>query len=45
MKTNHNFAAGPWTKEEDEHVIELVRKYGPKRWTLVRILAISISAD
>ena len=26
---------GPWTKEEDEHVIELVRKYGPKRWTLI----------
>ena len=26
---------GPWTKEEDEKVIELVRKYGPKRWTLI----------
>ena len=29
------FSAGPWTKEEDEKVIELVRKYGPKRWTLI----------
>lgn len=26
---------GPWTKEEDEQVMELVRKYGPKRWTLI----------
>ena len=27
--------SGPWTKEEDERVVELVRKYGPKRWTLI----------
>jgi hypothetical protein len=27
--------SGPWTKEEDEQVVELVRKYGPKRWTLI----------
>ena len=26
---------GAWTKEEDEQVLDLVRKYGPKRWTLV----------
>ena len=26
---------GPWTKEEDELVVELVKKYGPKRWTLI----------
>ena len=26
---------GPWTKEEDEKVIELVKKHGPKRWTLI----------
>ncbi|KAK2724987.1 hypothetical protein QYM36_001440 [Artemia franciscana] len=26
---------GPWTKEEDELVIELVNKYGPKKWSLI----------
>ncbi|XP_073085707.1 myb-related protein A isoform X3 [Manis javanica] len=26
---------GPWTKEEDQRVIELVQKYGPKRWSLI----------
>ncbi|CAK1547672.1 unnamed protein product [Leptosia nina] len=26
---------GPWTKEEDEKVVELVGKYGPKKWTLI----------
>ena len=26
---------GAWTKEEDDQVLELVRKYGPKRWTLI----------
>ncbi|XP_061405177.1 myb-related protein A-like isoform X1 [Lethenteron reissneri] len=26
---------GPWTKEEDQKVIELVHKYGPKSWALV----------
>ena len=35
-RSNFSFAkTGPWTKEEDEHVIELVQKYGPKRWTLI----------
>lgn len=32
---NPDLVKGPWTKEEDEKVIELVRKYGPKRWTLI----------
>ncbi|XP_050683520.1 transcriptional activator Myb isoform X2 [Leptidea sinapis] len=26
---------GPWTKEEDEQVVQLVAKYGPKKWTLI----------
>ncbi|KAK2896157.1 hypothetical protein Q8A73_015645 [Channa argus] len=26
---------GPWTQEEDERVIELVQKYGVKRWSLI----------
>lgn len=26
---------GPWTKEEDAKVIELVQKFGPKRWSLI----------
>ena len=26
---------GQWTKEEDEKLVDLVRKYGPKKWTLV----------
>uniref|UniRef100_A0AAY4AUZ3 Transcriptional activator Myb n=1 Tax=Denticeps clupeoides TaxID=299321 RepID=A0AAY4AUZ3_9TELE len=26
---------GPWTKEEDQRVIELVQKYGPKRWSVI----------
>ena len=29
------YLIGPWTKEEDELVVELVKKYGPKRWTLI----------
>uniref|UniRef100_T1IK26 Uncharacterized protein n=1 Tax=Strigamia maritima TaxID=126957 RepID=T1IK26_STRMM len=32
---NPELIKGPWTKEEDERVIELVRKYGPKKWTLI----------
>lgn len=32
---NPELVKGPWTKEEDEKVIELVKKYGPKRWTLI----------
>lgn len=26
---------GPWTKDEDDKVIELVKKYGTKHWTLI----------
>lgn len=33
--SNFEFETGPWTKEEDEQVMELVKKYGPKRWTLI----------
>eukprot|EP00096_Caligus_rogercresseyi_P005635 TRINITY_DN215_c1_g1_i13.p1 TRINITY_DN215_c1_g1~~TRINITY_DN215_c1_g1_i13.p1 ORF type:complete len:672 (+),score=269.14 TRINITY_DN215_c1_g1_i13:316-2331(+) len=32
---NPELVKGPWTKEEDARVVELVRKYGPKRWTLI----------
>jgi hypothetical protein len=35
ISNNIFFFLGPWTKEEDEKVIELVKKYGPKRWTLI----------
>jgi hypothetical protein len=26
---------GPWLKEEDDRVIELVAKYGLKKWSLI----------
>uniref|UniRef100_S4R4K5 V-myb avian myeloblastosis viral oncogene homolog n=1 Tax=Petromyzon marinus TaxID=7757 RepID=S4R4K5_PETMA len=32
---NPELIKGPWTKEEDHKVIELVQKYGPKRWSLI----------
>ncbi|XP_011698284.1 PREDICTED: myb protein isoform X2 [Wasmannia auropunctata] len=32
---NPELVKGPWTKEEDEKVVELVGKYGPKKWTLI----------
>lgn len=32
---NPELIKGPWTKEEDAKVIELVQKYGPKRWSLI----------
>ncbi|CAL1680545.1 unnamed protein product [Lasius platythorax] len=32
---NPELVKGPWTKEEDEKVVELVEKYGPKKWTLI----------
>ncbi|XP_068722380.1 myb-related protein A-like isoform X2 [Montipora capricornis] len=32
---NPELVKGPWTKEEDDKVVELVRKYGPKRWSLI----------
>ncbi|XP_073535487.1 myb-related protein A isoform X2 [Phyllobates terribilis] len=32
---NPDLVKGPWTKEEDQRVIELIHKYGPKRWSLI----------
>lgn len=32
---NPDLIKGPWTREEDDKVIELVRRYGPKKWTLI----------
>ncbi|XP_069477234.1 myb-related protein A [Ambystoma mexicanum] len=32
---NPELIKGPWTKEEDQRVIELVQRYGPKRWSLI----------
>ena len=26
---------GPWTKDEDDKVVQLVAQYGPKKWTLI----------
>ncbi|CAG00659.1 unnamed protein product, partial [Tetraodon nigroviridis] len=32
---NPELVKGPWTKEEDQKVIDLVQKYGPKRWSVI----------
>eukprot|EP00051_Salpingoeca_urceolata_P002163 m.47757 g.47757 ORF g.47757 m.47757 type:complete len:667 (+) comp11944_c0_seq1:418-2418(+) len=32
---NPELVKGPWTKEEDDKVIELVAKFGPKRWSVI----------
>ncbi|XP_035220301.1 transcriptional activator Myb-like, partial [Stegodyphus dumicola] len=32
---NPNLVKGPWTKDEDQRVVELVKKYGPQKWTLI----------
>ncbi|XP_023167187.1 myb protein isoform X2 [Drosophila hydei] len=32
---NPELIKGPWTREEDEKVIELVHRFGPKKWTLI----------
>ncbi|XP_040912190.1 myb-related protein A-like [Toxotes jaculatrix] len=32
---NPELVKGPWTREEDERVIELVHRYGVKRWSLI----------
>ncbi|XP_014666377.1 PREDICTED: transcriptional activator Myb-like isoform X3 [Priapulus caudatus] len=32
---NPELIKGPWTKEEDEYVVKLVKQYGPKRWSLI----------
>lgn len=32
---NPKLVKGPWTQEEDQIVIDMVRKYGPKNWSRV----------
>ncbi|XP_037938870.1 myb protein [Teleopsis dalmanni] len=32
---NPELIKGPWTPEEDQKVLELVRRFGPKKWTLI----------
>ncbi|XP_064601947.1 myb-related protein A-like [Liolophura sinensis] len=32
---NPELIKGPWTKEEDEKVVHLVKVHGPKKWTLI----------
>ncbi|XP_034410649.1 uncharacterized protein LOC117746014 isoform X7 [Cyclopterus lumpus] len=32
---NPELVKGPWTHEEDERVLQLVEKYGVKRWSLI----------
>ncbi|VFQ97678.1 unnamed protein product [Cuscuta campestris] len=32
---NPELVKGPWSKEEDEIIIELVDKYGPKKWSTI----------
>jgi hypothetical protein len=32
---NSGFIKGPWTREEDDMLIQMVQTYGTKRWSLV----------
>ncbi|MED6110735.1 hypothetical protein PIB30_045596 [Stylosanthes scabra] len=32
---NPELVKGPWSKEEDEVIIELVNQYGPKKWSTI----------
>lgn len=32
---NPDLVKGPWTKEEDDLVLQLVKKHGPKKWSLI----------
>ncbi|XP_054795020.1 transcription factor MYB3R-1-like [Prosopis cineraria] len=32
---NPELIKGPWSKEEDEIIIDLVNKYGPKKWSTI----------
>ncbi|XP_059276122.1 uncharacterized protein LOC132030486 [Lycium ferocissimum] len=32
---NPELVKGPWTKEEDDQIIELVGKYGSKKWSVI----------
>jgi len=30
-----NLIKGPWTKQEDDTVVEMVQKYGAKNWSAI----------
>jgi hypothetical protein len=32
---NPNLTKGPWTDDEDRKVVELVEKYGAKKWSVI----------
>ncbi|KAL6536261.1 hypothetical protein OROGR_012833 [Orobanche gracilis] len=32
---NPDLVKGPWSKEEDEMIIEMVKTYGPKKWSTI----------
>ncbi|EOA19905.1 hypothetical protein CARUB_v10000155mg [Capsella rubella] len=32
---NPELVKGPWTKEEDEMIVQLIKKYGPKKWSTI----------
>jgi len=32
---NPDLVKGPWTSEEDRQIVELVRKHGPKKWSVI----------
>ncbi|KAL3633467.1 hypothetical protein CASFOL_022229 [Castilleja foliolosa] len=32
---NPDLVKGPWSKEEDETIIEMVKRYGPKKWSTI----------
>ncbi|URD88852.1 Myb-like DNA-binding domain [Musa troglodytarum] len=32
---NPELVKGPWSKEEDEIIIEMVKKFGPKKWSTI----------
>ncbi|KAJ0244264.1 Transcription factor MYB3R-3 [Hirschfeldia incana] len=32
---NPDLIKGPWTQQEDEQIIELVKKYGPAKWSII----------
>ncbi|KAL7493606.1 hypothetical protein ACHAWT_003221 [Skeletonema menzelii] len=35
MVKRRKTSKGPWTEEEDRKVVELVGKYGPKKWSII----------
>ncbi|EFC46449.1 predicted protein, partial [Naegleria gruberi] len=32
---NPNLVKGPWTKEEDDKILQLVKTYGPENWSMI----------